>query len=277
MAVNYAEKFSQTIDEQLSKDSLTDKAVNKDYDFDGVNKVNVYSVETVPLNDYDINAKSNRYGTPVELGNDVQTLELTQDKSFTFSIDRKNATDTMMAMSAAKALARELKEVVTPTIDRYRIAKYTAKALVAHTKEETLTTETAYSAVLEGSMVMFDAKVPTEGRIAFVTSAYYKAIKLDKNFVSSGDKGQEIAVTGAVGTIDKTTIIVAPADYFVKGTNFIICHPMAMTSPVKLADYKIHENPQGINGWLVEGRIYYDAFVLNNKKAAIYLSKQAAK
>ena len=52
MAVNYAEKFSQTIDEQLSKDSLTDKAVNKDYDFDGVNKVNVYSVETVPLNDY---------------------------------------------------------------------------------------------------------------------------------------------------------------------------------------------------------------------------------
>ena len=277
MAVNYAEKFSQTIDEQLSKDSLTDKAVNKDYDFDGVNKVNVYSVETVPLNDYDINAKSNRYGTPVELGNDVQTLELTQDKSFTFSIDRKNATDTMMAMSAAKALARELKEVVTPTIDRNRIAKYTAEALVAHTKEETLTTETAYSAFLEGSMVLFDAKVPTEGRIAFVTSAYYKAIKLDKNFVSSGDKGQEIAVTGAVGTIDKTTIIVAPADYFVKGTNFIICHPMAMTSPVKLADYKIHENPQGINGWLVEGRIYYDAFVLNNKKAAIYLSKQAAK
>lgn len=127
MAVNYAEKFSQTIDEQLSKDSLTDKAVNKDYDFDGVNKVNVYSVETVPLNDYDINAKSNRYGTPVELGNDVQTLELTQDKSFTFSIDRKNATDTMMAMSAAKALARELKEVVTPTIDRYRIAKYRPK------------------------------------------------------------------------------------------------------------------------------------------------------
>lgn len=277
MAVNYAEKFSQTIDEQLSKDSLTDKAVNKDYDFDGVNKVNVYSVETVPLNDYDINAKSNRYGTPVELGNDVQTLELTQDKSFTFSIDRKNATDTMMAMSAAKALARELKEVVTPTIDRYRIAKYTAEALAAYTKEETLTTETAYSAFLEGSMVLFDAKVPTEGRIAFVTSAYYKAIKLDKNFVSSGDKGQEIAVTGAVGTIDKTTIIVAPADYFVKGTNFIICHPMAMTSPVKLADYKIHENPQGINGWLVEGRIYYDAFVLNNKKTAIYLSKQAAK
>jgi len=42
--------------------------------------------------------------------------------------------------------------------------------------------------------------------------------------------------------------------------------------------YKQHENPQGINGWLVEGRIYYDAFVLKNKKTAIYVStkKKAA-
>lgn len=277
MAVNYAEKFSDIIDEELSKDSLTDGAVNKDYDFDGVNKVNVYSIPTVPLNDYNMNAKNNRYGDPVELGNEVQTLELSQDKSFTFSIDRRNATDTMMAMSAAKALAREIKEVVTPTIDKYRIAKYTEKVDPSHIKEETLTSETAYSAFLEGSMVLFDANVPTDGRISFVTPSFYKKIKLDKNFVSSGDKGQELAITGAVGTIDNTAIIVAPTNYFVSGTNFIICHPMAMTSPIKLADYKQHENPQGINGWLVEGRIYYDAFVLDKKKKAIYLSKEPSK
>lgn len=277
MAVNYAEKYATIIDEELSKESLTDGAVNKNYDFDGVNKVNVYSIPTVPLNDYDMSAESNRYGKPVELGNDVQSLELKQDKSFTFSIDRRNSTDTMMAMSAAQALARQIKEVVTPTIDKYRIQKFTEGAHPDHVKEETLTTETAYSAFLDGSMILFDAKVPTDGRIAFVNPAFYKTIKLDKNFVSSGDRGQDIAINGAVGMIDKTTIIVAPTDYFVAGTNFIICHPMAMTSPIKLADYKQHENPQGINGWLVEGRIYFDAFVLNNKKKAIYVSKQATK
>lgn len=276
MAVNYAEKYADIIDEEMSKESLTDKATNRDYNFDGVNKVNVYSIPTVPLNDYDMNAETNRYGKPTELGNDVQTLELKQDKSFTFSIDRRNATDTMMAMSAAKALARQIKDVVTPTIDKYRIQKLTEGAHTDHVKEETLTNETAYSAFLEGSMVLFDAKVPTAGRIAFVTPAFYKMIKLDKNFVSSGDKGQEIAINGAVGKIDNTTIIVAPTDYFVAGTNFIICHPMAMTSPIKLADYKQHENPQGINGWLVEGRIYFDAFVLDKKKKAIYVSKQKA-
>lgn len=276
MAVNYAEKYADIIDEEMSKESLTDKATNRDYDFDGVNKVNVYSIPTVPLNDYDMTAETNRYGKPTELGNDVQTLELKQDKSFTFSIDRRNATDTMMAMSAAKALARQIKDVVTPAIDKYRIQKFTEGAHADHVKKETLTNETAYSAFLEGSMVLFDAKVPTAGRIAFVTPAFYKMIKLDKNFVSSGDKGQEIAINGAVGKIDNTTIIVAPTDYFVAGTNFIICHPMAMTSPIKLADYKQHENPQGINGWLVEGRIYFDAFVLDKKKKAIYVSKQTS-
>lgn len=276
MAVNYAEKYADIIDEEMSKESLTDKATNRDYDFDGVNKVNVYSIPTVPLNDYDMTAETNRYGKPTELGNDVQTLELKQDKSFTFSIDRRNATDTMMAMSAAKALARQIKDVVTPAIDKYRIQKLTEGAHADHVKKETLTNETAYSAFLEGSMVLFDAKVPTAGRIAFVSPAFYKMIKLDKNFVSSGDKGQEIAINGAVGKIDNTTIIVAPTDYFVTGTNFIICHPMAMTSPIKLADYKQHENPQGINGWLVEGRIYFDAFVLDKKKKAIYVSKQTS-
>ena len=51
-----------------------------------------------------------------------------------------------------------------------------------------------------------------------------------------------------------------------QGVEFIIAHPVATTSPVKLEDYKIHDNPPGINGKLVEGRIRYDAFVLENKK-----------
>ena len=37
-----------------------------------------------------------------------------------------------------------------------------------------------------------------------------------------------------------------------------------------LTSVKDHINPPGINGVLVEGRIVYDAFVLNNKKKGIY-------
>lgn len=51
MAVNYAEKYSDVIDERFKQGALTDSVLNTQYEFDGVNKVNVYSIETVPLND----------------------------------------------------------------------------------------------------------------------------------------------------------------------------------------------------------------------------------
>ena len=114
--INYAEKYSDVIDERFTLGSLTEKALNNRYNFDGVNKINVYSVDTVPLVDYNMKATFNRYGIPEELGNDVQSMELTQDKAFTFTIDKRNLDDTMMANSAGLALRREIDEVVTPTV-----------------------------------------------------------------------------------------------------------------------------------------------------------------
>ena len=56
----------------------------------------------------------------------------------------------------------------------------------------------------------------------------------------------------------------------------MVCHPVATVAPVKLEVYTIHENPPGISGALVEGRICYGAFVLDNKAKAIYYQAQPA-
>ena len=37
----------------------------------------------------------------------------------------------------------------------------------------------------------------------------------------------------------------------------------------KLSEFKTHIDPPGIFGWLLEGRIYYDAFVLAQKNAGV--------
>lgn len=71
--------------------------------------------------------------------------------------------------------------------------------------------------------------------------------------------------------VDGMTIQVVPNDYLPPKTAFLITHPCAMCSPVKLAEYNVHDNPPGISGWLIEGRTYYDAFVFNNKRDAIAL------
>ena len=95
MAVNYAEKYSKKVDERFKLASLTQAAVNQDYDWEGVSTVHVYSIGTAPLNDYEMSGMK-RYGTADELGTSTQAMTLSQDKSFTFTIDRRNYTDQMM-------------------------------------------------------------------------------------------------------------------------------------------------------------------------------------
>ena len=132
--------------------------------------------------------------------------------------------------------------------------------------------ENAYESFLLASAAMVDKKVPINDRVVFVTPLYYTYLKLDKRFTSYGDKAQEIATNGAVGKIDNTEVVVAPTDYFPEGVNYIIIYKTALLSPLKLSEYLQHENPPGLSGWLCEGRIYFDAFVLKNKKDGIFVS-----
>ncbi len=271
MAINYAEKYSAKIDERFKIGAVSAPAINNDYDFVGVQTVKVYSVPTAAMNDYTRSGTS-RYGTPAELENSVQELTLTRDRSFTFTIDRGNFDDTMMANSAGAALQRQLDEVVIPELDIYRLGVICANAGTTSTPAD-ITKENAYSAFLDGTMALTEKKCPVGGRVAYVSPGYYKTIKQDPGFIKNGDLSQNMTLKGQVGQIDGIPLIVVPSAYLPEKTEFIITNPIATVGPVKLSEYKIHDNPPGINGWLIEGRVRYDAFVLDNKKNAIYVHK----
>lgn len=274
MPINYAEKYSQKIDERFKIGAVTSSAINNDYEFLGVKTVKVYSVPTAAMNDYS-RTGANRYGTPEELENSLQELTLSRDRSFTFTIDRGNFDDTMMANSAGAALQRQLDEVVIPEIDIYRLSVMCAKA--GTTSDATaITKENAYESFLDGTVALTNNKVPIGGRVAYVSPKYYKMIKLDESFIKNGDLAQNMLLNGQIGMIDKIPLILVPESYLPNGVEFIITNPIATVAPVKLSEYKIHDNPPGINGWLVEGRVYYDAFVLENKAKSIYVHTSSA-
>lgn len=65
-----------------------------------------------------------------------------------------------------------------------------------------------------------------------------------------------------------------PANRLPDDFGFMVAHPCATVAPTKLEEYKTHQDPPGISGSLVEGRICYDAFVLENKAKAIYYQAQ---
>lgn len=276
MAINYAEKYSPQVDERFKLGSLTTALVNHAYDWLGVATVKVYSVPTAEMNDYTLTG-SNRYGTPAELNNEVQEMTLVKDRSFTFTIDKKSEDDTMGVMAAGAALARQIDEVIIPEIDTYRISKLVAGAPTANViKDVAVTKANAYEKFLAVQEILDNKKVPTGGRICMCTPGYYNMLKLDEAFTKKGDMATKIAINGLVGEVDGVYIIKAPKSYFPENVNFLITNPIVMPAPIKLTEYKIHDDAPGISGHLVEGRIRYDAFVLDQKKDAIGVCQNPA-
>ena len=268
--INLASKYSEKVDERFSRQSQAMLALNNDYKFTGVKTVNVYSIPVVAMNDY-TRSGSNRYGTPDDLVRNVQTLTVNKDRAYTFIIDKGDKIQSQMVMDAGKALSRQIKEVWVPEFDTYVFKTLAAKATERGNYGTTaITKSNAYEMFLKGMEALGNKNVPDEGRVCFCSYAFANFLKQDSSFMKYGDASQQMLVRGVIGEVDGCKIVKVPASRLPNGAAFLITHPIAATAPKQLEEYKIHDNPPGVSGWLVEGRVIYDCFVLNEKADAIY-------
>lgn len=270
--IDYAVKYNGAVIEKFKAESKSDRIVNQEFDFVGAKTVCVYNVPTVAMGDYTRTGLS-RFGTPTELSATKEEMTMTKDRAFTFTIDRMNTDETGGALEAGKALARQLKEVVIPEVDTYRFSTMATKA---GTKASVLalTVDNVYESILAGSVALDEKEVPQEGRQVIVSPKVRKLL-LDSKYLLASDISQEMRNRGVVGMVDGMEIIQVPSNRLPANFGFMIAHPLACCSPVKLATYKTHDNVPGIDGALVEGRIYYDAFVLTERAKAIYYHAEA--
>ena len=272
MPINLASKYSPKVDERFASESFTEGiGFNKDYNWDGVATVTVYDIPTVAMNNYSKSGTS-RYGTLNDLEDTKTDYTITRDRSFTYGIDEGDSRSQLdIKKKEGRSLAREIREVVTPEIDKYRLKKMHNMAIETSQKVTAsgLAANNAYSKFLDANKFLDEAEVPQTGRIAFVSPTMYNYLKQDSAFIKYGDMSQKMLLKGQVGEVDGVKIIKIPSNYFQTGTECIIIHPKCMTTPMKLKDYVTHINPMGYNGTVVEGRIMYDAFILKSKKKAI--------
>lgn len=268
-SINLTTRFSGQVDEVINNGALSTPSVNSDYSFVGAQTVKVYSFDVVPIGDY-TRSGSNRYGSPSELEDAVQEMTMSQDKAFTFTVDKGNASDTEPGVrEAGKQLRRQTDLAIIPMLDQYRFTKIANAAAHKFYATTALTSSTAYSAFLAANEAIDEEDVPAEGRVCNASPAFLNLIKQDSNFIKSGDLSQRTLFNGQVGEIDGVAIIKVPSKRLPAGLLFEITHKSATTAPVKINEYKLHTDPPGISGMLAEGRIYHDAFVLNNKARMI--------
>ncbi|MDO4170198.1 MAG: hypothetical protein Q4D45_09890 [Lachnospiraceae bacterium] len=273
MAIELVTEFKPYVDEMFATESKKSLLTNNDFDWTGAHTVKAYKVSTSEMNDYQRNPVAgftgSRYGEIKDLDATTEEFTLKKDRSFTFVIDKLDADETKRQVSASSALARQQREVIIPEIDQYVYDVMCSGAGTKPTAIE-LTSENIYDEIIKASAVLDDAEVPDSSRYLVVTPQTLLLMKKNAIIESNNDVGKELRLKGVVSILDGLTVIKVPASRVPKGFGFMLAHPVATIAPTKLEDYKIHEDPPGISGSLVEGRIVYDAFVLDNKKKAIY-------
>ena len=214
---------------------------------------------------------------PATAGRIATTEEFTlkKDRSFTFVIDKLDRDETAQQVKAASALARQQREVVIPEVDKY---VYGVMCDNAGSKPEaiTLTSANIYDEIIKANKELDDAEVPETGRHLVVTPDVYLLMKKSKDIVMETDISNELRIKGVISNLDGLSVIKVPAKRLPADFGFMVVHPCATVAPTKLEDYKVHEDAPGISGSLVEGRIVYDAFVLENKQKAIYYQQNKA-
>ena len=271
MAVNLASKFEKKTSDLMVLRAKTSGIVNQDYSWDGVNAINVYTLEDPTVTNYTASG-AERFGNPTEVQDTVQTFTLSRDRSWSKTIDMSNLQDTQMVRRPSKYLAQAVKNVMVPEIDTYRLAALNTAGETANrddiVADAATTASNAWTNFTEIQANISDNEAPEEGRVAVMTADYYNFLK-QSGFVLDADSAYRDRKSGNLGTVDGVKVVVCPSSRMPTDTDLIITHPSVMVAPEKLKDFTIHKNPPGISGYRIDYRHRYDAFVDTNRTNAI--------
>jgi hypothetical protein len=276
---NYATDVLDKIDERFYLESKTNAIVNNGIEMEfsnGNNAVTIYNIDVVAENDYQRSGIM-RYGELVELGDGVQTFVLSQDKSFSISIDRGNREDSKMVLAIDNAVERQIREVSVPTVDIYRLGILTAYAVAnSQTATAAITASTAFTQILAQRSALLNAKVNVDDVVCYVTPEVEAFLWLDPLFKAASDTRTASTATGVIGKVMGMTIVVCPSSYYIANFGFMLVSSKVLAAPTKFNEIKTGDGfPFGISGMVAFGRRYYDAFITSNKGPAIRLHKIA--
>ena len=166
MAIHFSEKFHERLMKGFAQHAETDAMFSHDLDmeFSGVYTVHVTNLKTEPLQNYNKNQSidaGSRYGASKEVGDEVQTFEMTEDKSLNLTIDKGNNEGQFNMKKAGEVMKAETEEQIAPYLDTYRLRRWAEQGnhyelTAAPTKSNIVT------AIMTQKSEMLDKYVPDQ-------------------------------------------------------------------------------------------------------------------
>ena len=291
-SIALAQKFQPILDEIYKASSLTARmdAKIKPVNFAGANAVNVFKTNPIGLGTY---SRVSGYKAGQVVGA-WETLTLATERGRAFVIDRMDDEETL-GMAFGTLASEFIRTEVAPEVDAYRFSKYASTASINGTAAD-LDANSIVAAIDTAKFELDKDEVPSEGRILYISDQClnYLEGKVSRFL------GNENAVDKRVMRYSGMDVVMVPQGRFytsvdlnagsdvddggysksagAKDINFMVIHPSAVLQVVKHAALKVFtpEENQTTDGWLIQYRIYHDAFVYANKLDGVYLHKKAS-
>ena len=133
-----------------------------------------------------------------------------------------------------------------------------------------MTGDTALQALENVRREFVNKRVPTENRVIWASPEFVGLIAQSKQFTEIEKLTVNAVRKGELGQCKTFRIIEVPEDIMPANCHFIAAHKSALVQADKLNELKIHTNPQGYSGPLIEARNLFDAFVIGSLAKGVY-------
>lgn len=270
--INLASEYSTLLDKRFTQKSLTDAWCGHDYNFNGVNSINVWTIGQATINDY-VASGMNRFSNnnaPTEIGDEINTYVLQNKRSFAHTLDITNVQDQKNIKKANAVLKQIWDEQLVPEIDAYRLETW-AEGAGLTTVGSALDKSTVIEAILTGTSAMNNQLVNRDGRVVFVTESLAVKCKLAAELQYNESYTNKAIVNGQIAKLNGMPIVAVPDSWMPTGVEFMIKYKRSSADPTKLKMLRAHTVVPGLAGTLIEGLVRYDSFVLAQKAYGIML------
>lgn len=271
MAINLLIKYGKELLQQYYKESLIDGKVSTEYDWAGAKTVEVLTALTTDPVDYNRAATSNRFGTMTEVQDVKQAMALTQDKAFNRAIDKGNYEDQGNLKQAGKILKLQHTERMIPTRDKYCFEQMVANAGIKYGTSTAVSKANVADRVSAGLEALDDAEIPDGDRFIGVGAKTYGMLRLSPEFLANDANAGKAVSKGVVGEFMGAKVVKIPSGRMPQYVNFVIWHKSAVIAPLKIKTRRILTDAPDLDGSLVQGRDYYDCFVLGARCNGVYI------
>ena len=259
MAINLITKYADKLAMAYTAKSFIKGKTSTEWSWDGAQNVKILSIVTQTPGNYTRSGTS-RYGTPADLQDTVQEISIKQDKAFSMVIDKGDNTQQGMLKQAGKALNAEIEEQMVPLMDKYALLSFARGAGTTITTYTSLSKTNILEALTAIETAMADAFVPVDNRYVFLSNA---SVALFRQSLTNCDTiTDRILMKGVVGDFGTLHIVGIPASWMPSNTLAIAFQQKSVVFPEQISDAKVHQDPPGISGHLLEGRYLYDAAVV---------------